>query len=434
MGRSDALVEALAEAYLSRFRAELGSLRQVGREAEYPLVWPDGTAGDASLLWEPLLDQGGLEPRYEPGELLVEAQGERVRYSLEVGRGTFELSLGPCQDLWELLRLSQEALARAAQAAASSGMSLLGFGIQPRTRPSPRQMTPRRHYQALHRALGPAWLGLTTTAAEQVHVDITRSELLAAVNGLNLLAGCITALCANSSVHSGRAGWALAGREAILSALGEHRYGMLPGPMQSVEALIAHLSSYRCYVLPEGNGYRRVRGSFLEHVRNGGDGHSRRQRFEDFLWHEHYIWNVARARPQYSTIEVRPACQQPGDAQLAASALALGLVESLPQAVGFLADRLEPDPWPAMAAYRREAIRLGLGAQEPVPELLSSLLHLAEAGLARRGRGEQRFLAPLWERLARRESPGQVARRTLRSRGMPALLAELRVSTTREVD
>ena len=433
MAPSDGLVEALAEAYLTRFRKELGPLRQIGREAEYPLVWADGRAGNAGLLWEPLLEEGGLVPHFEQGvgaQLLVEAQGERARFSVEVGRGTIELSLGPCQDLWELERLSAAALARLIRAATACGMSVLGFGIQPRTRPSPGLMTPRRHYQALLGAIGQAWLGLTTTASDQVHVDITRRELLAAVNGMNLLAGFVTALCANSSVHGGKPGRHLSGREALLGALGEHRYGMAPGRFDSVEALIAQLVAYPCYVLPEAGGFRRVQEPFAAYALRHGAGRVTADAgrwFEAFLWHEHYVWNMARGRAQYSTIEVRPACQQPPAAPLAACALALGLVEALPEALAFLGDRLGKDPWPVMSRYRRVAIRQGLKAREPAPEFLSSLLHLAEAGLGNRGRGEESFLAPMWERLARRESPGETARETLRNHGLDRLIGELRL-------
>ena len=90
-------------------------------------------------------------------------------------------------------------------------------------------------------------------------------------------------------------------------------------------------------------------------------------------------------------------------------------------------DRLGKNPWPVMSRYRRVAIRRGLRAREPAPDFLSSLLHLAEAGLARRGRGEESFLAPLRERLARRVNPGEAARETLRNRGLDALIGELRL-------
>jgi hypothetical protein len=94
MRPSDPIVD-LAEQYQAKFRGTLGSVRRIGREAEFPLVWPDGRAGDASLLWAPLLEQGGLVPVREGRRLLIGARGSDVIYQAEVGKPTIELSLGP---------------------------------------------------------------------------------------------------------------------------------------------------------------------------------------------------------------------------------------------------------------------------------------------------------------------------------------------------
>ena len=50
--------------------------------------------------------------------------------------------------------------------------------------------------------------------------------------------------------------------------------------------------------------------------------------FDAFLFHEHYIWNSARLRTAYGTIEIRPACQQPWPEHMAAMALSVGLIEA----------------------------------------------------------------------------------------------------------
>ncbi|MGE5264986.1 MAG: hypothetical protein ACM3S0_16520, partial [Acidobacteriota bacterium] len=146
--------------------------------------------------------------------------------------------------------------------------------------------------------------------------------------------------------------------------------------------------------------------------------------FDQFLWHEHYVWNSARARVQNSTIEVRPACQQPPGESMVANALALGWVESLPQVAAYFDDALGPDPWPAMVRYRRAVAERGLAAREPVPGLVCTLVEIAQSGLARRGRGEEGFLAPAWERLERGASPGMRAKSILQKRGMLGLTKE----------
>jgi len=430
MRPSEPLIASITEQYVSRFRETLGPIRKVGREAEYPVVWPDGRAGDVSLLWEPLLAQGGLTPHYDdPGtrRLLVELSEPGMLVAIEVGRCTVELSIGPYADLWQLQTGFDQALARVNGAARERGMFLLGFGIQPRTPASQQLMTPTRHYRALRRAAGPAWLRLTTSASDQLHVDITRAEIPPAVNWMNLLSGPIIALCANSSVYAGRAGQYQAGREAFLAELGEQRYGMPPRRFDTTAEWIQYLSEFRCFVLPESTGFRRTNRPFSEVLTaEARRGTSFEQLYQYFLWHEHYVWNSARARVAHSTIEVRPACQQPPGESLAANALILGWVETLSEVAARVSGALGPDPWPAMSRYRQAAVRGGLGAPEPASGLLTTLVEIARVGLKRRGRGEERLLLPIERRLAEGQSPGQRAQKVLNRSGMAALLEQLR--------
>jgi gamma-glutamylcysteine synthetase len=313
-----------------------------------------------------------------------------VSIAAEVGRCTIELSLGPYDDLWQMQAESNKAIAQVARVAASRGMCLLGFGIQPRTPPSAALMTPRPRYHAMHKAIGAPWLRLTTTAADQTHVDVCRAELLDALNWMNLLSAPIIALCANSSVYAGRAGKFVSGREGLLRELGELRYGMAPRRFTALEDFVRYLCEYRCFVLPEQGGYKRLNRPFTHYLLRADDSPDL---FDKFLWHEHYIWNSARARVLNSTIEVRPACQQPPGEALAANALILGWVESLPQIAACFTDALSNDPWPLMAKYRRAVIQVGLSAKEPAPGLITELVKIAEGSLARRGRGEESSIA-----------------------------------------
>jgi gamma-glutamylcysteine synthetase len=98
-------------------------------------------------------------------------------------------------------------------------------------------------------------------------------------------------------------------------------------------------------------------------------------------------------------------------------------VEAHAEVRAFLEDAL-PDPWTAMRRYRRAAISDGLRAKEPVPRFVESVLRIAENGLRRRGRGEESFLGPLWERLEQRETPGDRAREVMRLRGVAALVED----------
>jgi len=146
-----------------------------------------------------------------------------------------------------------------------------------------------------------------------------------------------------------------------------------------------------------------------------------------YLWHEHYTWNSARARVEQSTIEIRPACQQPHGELMAASALSLGFVESQRSIEEYAFRALGPDPWPAMLRYRAEVLRNGMHAAEPAKRFLRTLVEIAEAGLRGRGRGEEAYLKPIWRRLEKRQTPADRARTLFLRHGMDALIDELAI-------
>ena len=418
----DNTIAAIAAQYESCFRETLRPLRMVGKEAEFPLVTADGRAGDVFQLWDSLLAEPGFKPIFnnpQTQDLLVAVERGDLNIAVEVGRGTIEISLGPYADLWQLQTAFDQAIALVARVAKSRGMFLLGFGIQPRTPPTLSLMTPRPRYRAMHQAVGAPWLKLTTTASDQTHVDICRAELLDAINWMNLLSASLIALCANSSVYGGRAGKFVSGREGKLRELGEIRYGMTPRRFASIEEFIRYLCNYECFILPNGDSFKSIQLPFTRIL-----PHSRTL-FDDFLFHEHYVWNSARARVAQSTIEVRPACQQPPDAPLSANALALGWVEALPQVAAYFDNTFGDKAWQTMLAYRREVVRVGLKAREPAKNFIFDLVKIAQAGLTRRRRGEEKFLAPIWDRLERRESPGMRARRIFEHKGMPGLLRKI---------
>ncbi len=271
MGALQHTYAALTEQYAARFRRTLRPIRMIGREAEFPIVYPDGRAGDVSQLWKPLLARGGYVPRYDDPDtdrLIVALKGPDGTVEVEVGRATVELVLGPYEDLWQLAEGSTRLLRDVGDAAHQVGMRVLGLGIQPRSRSSPALMTPKRRYAYFAKAVGRAWWHFTATAADQVHVDITRSEIVDAVNTLNLLSAPLIALTANSSVYAGRPGRYLSGREGLLGTLGENRAGMTPRPFQSLEEFVRYICHYRCYVLRRNGSFRLYNRPFEKYLRD----------------------------------------------------------------------------------------------------------------------------------------------------------------------
>ena len=250
-------ISVIAEQYAARFRERLRPLRLVGRELEFPLVEADGTAGDIRRLWPALMREGNFTPKYDDPEtesLVVALKGENVVYEAEVGLGTVELLTPACEDLFQLEAAVQAGLRPLLRAAQASGMRVLGFGIQPRTPRAPQLMTPKKRYGALLKAIGKPWLHFCTTAADQLHVDIQRDELLPMINWMNFVSAPLVALVANSSVYAGRAGRFVSGREGLLGSVGRHRNGMTPERFGTLEEFVAFVCGHPCYVLKRADG------------------------------------------------------------------------------------------------------------------------------------------------------------------------------------
>ena len=447
--------ESLAARFAAHFPARLQGPRTVGREAEFPVVDQDGRAADIDRLWPLLQKSEDTTKRNEKGafsplkvkrdavntDLIVGLDGDSYSYALEVGRGTIELNVGPCATLFELESNFRSALERLVQAAARLGWRVLGYGVQPLSPPTRALLSPKQRYGAMADIMGADWIWYTVTASDQAHVDVSRDEAVGVLNFGNLIAPVVVALCANSPVVAGALTEDCSGREGrMIDAPYGQRHGMIDRPYADVTDFVARLSRLPALLgregerlLPDGRLFSDVLREDYGAMLNEGAALSSGC-FDAFLLHDHYIWHSARLRSAYATVELRPACQQPPNELMAAAALYLGLVEEHEQITDYIQTALAPAGkesedstplsacWPRMKQYHAQVIRAGLAAPEPAPGFLAEVLALVEAGLARRGHGEERMLAPLWRRLERRENPGQRVRRVFEAEGVEGLM------------
>jgi gamma-glutamylcysteine synthetase len=433
-------LEEITRRFAAGFPAEAPPLRTVGREAEFPLVRSDGRAADVLQLWPLFLEQKDCEPIYDRGvdghELTVGVETQNWSCVIEVGRATVELSVGPRPTLHELSQDMEEALRRLKDVARRAGFCLLGFGIQPRTSASPRLLTPKLRYLALLEAIGPPWLKFCVTAADQVQVDMGQDDLIRHMNLLNAASGAIIAFTANSCVYGGRVGRFASGREGLTTNMVNEpfRHGSSRGPYADFEEYVRFLADLRCLCLPEGSGgFKQIGEPFTEYLRREPSVVDPEAAYEEFLFHEHYIWPSARPRAKIGTLEIRPACQQPTDATWVPSALALGLVEAADDVESYFEAELGERTWDALLRYRKRAVRYGLDAPEPVPRFVETLLELASRGLRRRRQGEDVFLTPAYEQLDRRSGPASHARELFENGGIAALMKGVSLSSTTKV-
>lgn len=414
--------------FAAGFPEKAPALRTIGREAEFPLVTPNGEAAEVSRLWPLFLEQGGYEPLYDQGadgaKLLVGVKAASWSCVAEVGRATVELSVGPRATLHELAQDMEEAMQRLKDVVYRAGFRLLGFGIQPGALASPQLLTPKLRYLTLLEAIGPQWLKFCVTASDQVQVDMGQDDLIMNTNIINAVSGAMIALTANSSVYDGRAGAFASGREGLTANMVDepYRQGSSPRPYADLEEYVRFLAGLRCLCLPDANGGFRVIGeTFADHLKEL-PGQAPEVVYEEFLFHEHYVWPSARPRSRIGTLEIRPCCQQPADSTWVPSALALGLIEAADEVGSFFESELGENYWSTLLRYRESAVRYGLGAPVPVPHFLETLLDLTSEGLRRRGHGEETFLDPAFVMLDRGSEPASKALSLFKKGGAEALV------------
>lgn len=417
----------LTERFLGHFPEDPPAVRTIGREAEHPVVNADGTAARVSLLWPILLEMGDYEIKRE-GDLIVELVGDDHRYALEVGYGTVEIITAPAEDLHGIRDIYERALARLIEAANTLQMTILGYGMQPLTPASVELMSDKPRYFLLYEVLGEGWLSFTQSASDQVHVAVGRHEAAPLTTLLNILSPVVIAICASSPICGGVPTGHYSAREAKKGLLQSeyHRHGMPEAPMGHLGDLIGAICRMPFLMTRHGDEVARFDGTFLDYLESIG-GVKAPGAWEQFLVHDHYVWHTARPRSVHGTIELRCAGQQPGDAHMVVAALTLGMVEAAAELATLLDSRLGEEAWPAMVSWHERVISQGIGAVEPNPGLLSEVLTAIRHGLVNRGRGEEVYLQPAFDRVAALTNPAEEALDAFAVGGIPALIDRFRL-------
>jgi len=282
-------------------------------------------------------------------------------------------------------------------------------------------MSPKQRYKLLFDIMGPSWLWFCVTSSDQAQIDITKDEIIKFTNFGILMAPVIIALCGNSSVCGDNQDF-ICHREGLKKDIfpEEQRHGMIERPYDDINDFIERLSQKTCLLL-KNKSYYAVNVPFTEVIKENGPD------LESFLMHDHYLWNSARARSAHSTVEIRPACQQPWSEHMSVAALSLGLIEGEKEIQSYLNQQFGNQAWPLLNDYHKESVRFGLGAKRPVPGFLLEILSLAYKGLAARGFKEEELLKPLFERLKAEENPGQKAKKLFQTHGIKAMIDSLKI-------
>jgi gamma-glutamylcysteine synthetase len=361
--------------------------------------------------------------------------------SYDCSYNNLEFSFGRVDDLCEVhqrfaryYRFIQEELA-------AHNHTLTGLGINPHRSLNRHEPLPNGRYRMLYRFLQSAALqpqpnhfhthydfGMFTSAS-QVQIDVTSDALISTLHAHELLEPLKAALFANSVLED-RGVHYLCARDMLWedSMHGQNprnvgAFGVVP---HSVEELLGYIATQSIFCSERDGRYLSFTPTpiveFLAAPQFEGEY------FEDGEWHRVPFVpqerDVAYLRTyKFSdltfrgTIEYRSCCCQPAGDALSVAAFHLGiagasaneqLIELLAGAQGLPSVLVAGAPSPDV--LRRLLVRRDWPAsldRAALKRLLLEVLGLACAGLAARGRGEEHFLNPLYERAERLENPAQ---------------------------
>jgi gamma-glutamylcysteine synthetase len=435
------------EHYLSRFESKdrpprLAGKRGIGMEAKFCLTDSGGEAVSVKQLealfhalsdgdWRMMID-GNLGI---PTGVCRESPTCPAVVTTGTGHCKIELSV-PYDESIEGLRFNLESMAgEVKESAETQDIHLLCLGVHPVTEPHPDLVQRKSRHIFWDKVFKSGLVHLFALSADcQVHVDVEPGEVHTAVNVLQGFSGPQIALTANATVwRNGIDGDHLDVREAFWDwwLPEEGRAGMAPAPFASLEDYVDRLTSLRpVFVERDGVGlgiyqYRDFKeyysaGPTAEGITPEGHKVPMSPEERDIDLHDTFNWYTARLS-RYCTLENRANCQQPPEDIMSIPALTLGLMEALDEAWLFLAEY----DWGVLRDCRREAMMEGPRARAggfDIREMCRAMLEIAREGLAKRSRGEEEFLAPLWSRLEDGTCPALETRELYQSGGIDALL------------
>ncbi len=435
----------MREALDARFFAPLKRrrTRRVGIEFEFP-VWnlKPGKATDFAAVHEAtseFLSKFGFTDvsRDDEGDIYHARDPETEdELSFDCSYNTLELSFGPETDLNIVQRRFISYYAAIQEALNNRSHALTGMGINPRWRENKQEPIGNGRYRMLlHHLKSYSKYGGTPqfhdhpdfglfSCASQAQIDADEENLVRIMNTFNLLEPFKTALLANSPF--GEHGQTLCGRDALwshsLHGLNPHNCGMYGVTLRSLDDVAGYLESTSIYCVERGDKYinfapvplrdylarREIAGEYWD---SPSQSH-RKCMFtpspDDVKWLRPFKFEDLTQR---GTVEFRSVCEQPVREALASAALHAGLVERL----SCLATLLAEDAALYGHGYGAAELRALMNRREwpsfvsraTLTAQLHRILALAESGLAERGFGEERLLAPLWRRADTLTSPAR---------------------------
>ncbi|MBQ7446543.1 MAG: glutamylcysteine synthetase, partial [Eubacterium sp.] len=230
------------------------------------------------------------------------------------------------------------------------------------------------------------------SAASQVQLDVTKENVLEAINTFNRLEPVKALLFANSVWDENPD--ILINRDWLwvnsLHGLNPHNVGILRNEIRTIDDLVEYIASMSMYCVERDGHYLYFKPMTVKDYFRAAEVTG--------TWHDEEGAHQLTFR---GTLELRSVCTQPIAESFASAAFHTGLMEMLPDLTALLEDAAlyhqGLTPYVLRELLGRQSIPAFLDKKK-LSDFLISVLDLAREGLYRRGYEEAHFLDPLYHR------------------------------------
>ena len=410
-------IKLLKEKYLSNMKED--SELFVGVELEFPIVETNGNKTNIEVtknLFRTLANLSDFEvekrdDNQNPIQLIHCSSKDRILF--ELSYNTIEFAFERARSINEVAKRFEDYLKIIQPILQENKHEIQGHGIHPLWKENDNSPVKIERYKMLMAFLAMNGTGMKTHSypsygaficGNQVQLDVRRDNYIRIINAFNKIEAAKAYLFSNSEFSAEAWNTKIARDifwEESLHGYYKENVGVYPKDYQSEEEFFNNLARTAIFTATrEGKSYYfkpvRVKDYLdqKEITAYTADGNEKiiNPVKEDLKQHRSYQFQDLTAR---GTVEFRSVCTQPLETTFAPIAFELGLFVQLEKLENYLEDSSffkneEQDYRKLRKKYSKK--NLSEKEKEAIQSFSKDLLDLAEAGLMKRGYGEEKFL------------------------------------------
>ena len=410
-------IKLLKEKYLSNMKED--SELFVGVELEFPIVETNGNKTNIEVtknLFRTLANLSDFEVEkidddQNPIQLIHCSSKDRILF--ELSYNTIEFAFERARSINEVAKRFEAYLKIIQPVLQENNHEIQGHGIHPLWKENDNSPVKIERYKMLMAFLAMNGTGMKTHSypsygaficGNQVQLDVRRDNYLRIINAFNKIEAAKAYLFSNSEFSAEAWDTKIARDifwEESLHGYYKENVGIYPKDYQSEEEFFNNLARTAIFTATrEGKSYyfKPIRAEdYLDQkeiTAYTADGNEKiiKPVKEDLKQHRSYQFQDLTAR---GTVEFRSVCTQPLETTFAPIAFELGLFVELEKLENYLEDSSffkneEQDYRKLRKKYSKKI--LSKEEKEAIQSFSKDLLDIAEAGLMKRGYGEEKFL------------------------------------------